>query len=219
MLPRRAPRAGLREQTEMLDNAGARTLHIGCGPSSKDGDVGIDILDGPAVDIVHDLNRFPWPIDDEQFDVILCKDVLEHLIDIPGVLREISRVARDGATIHISVPTGSSPDLFTDPTHIRGFGHRSFDYFDPDKELYSYGYSDLRIRVESFEFVSLEGRAMRWPDRLMTIIANRFPQFYEFRLCHLYPMRTLHFVLRVEKSSPNASRATGPQPGRSSCTS
>jgi len=193
----------------MRDRAGERILHIGCGPNSKDGDVGIDILEGPAVDIVHDLNLFPWPIDDDEFDVVLCKDVLEHLLDIPQTLREISRVARDGATIHISVPTGTSPDLFTDPTHIRGFGFRSFDYFDPDKPLYSYGYSDLRIRVESFEFVSIEGRLLRLPDKVMTAVANRFPKHYELRLCHLYPMRTLRFVLRVDKQGPGVPSGNG----------
>jgi SAM-dependent methyltransferase len=176
-----------------------RTLHIGCGPNTKEGDIGIDILSGPAVDVVHDLNVVPWPLDDDQFDEVICKDVLEHLIDIPNTMREIHRVSRHDAIVRVSVPTGSSPDLFTDPTHIRGFGYQSFDYFDPDKELYRYGYTQLNFRVVSFEFVSLEGRMMKIPDRIMCAVANRFSQFYEFRLCHLYPMRVLRFVLRVDK--------------------
>jgi SAM-dependent methyltransferase len=192
----------------MMGTGGGRSLHVGCGPSAKEGDVGIDILAGPAVDIVHDLNVVPWPLDDDQFGSVICKDILEHLEDIPAVMGEIHRVSRDGARVFISVPTGSSPDLFTDPTHIRGFGSRSFDYFDPDKELYGYGYTDMRIHVESFEFVSLDGRAMKLPDKLMTVIANRFPRFYEFRLCHVYPMRTLRFVLRVDKSMALADHAS-----------
>jgi SAM-dependent methyltransferase len=135
----------------VIDTAGRRSLHVGCGPWAKDGDVGIDILAGPAVDIVHDLNRVPWPLDDDDFGVVICNDVLEHLIDIPAVISEIHRVSRDGALVFIKVPTGTSPDLFTDPTHIRGFGYRSFDYWDPDNDYYDYGYTDLRIHVESFE--------------------------------------------------------------------
>jgi SAM-dependent methyltransferase len=194
----------------VIDRAGRRSLHVGCGPWAKDGDVGIDILAGPAVDIVHDLNRVPWPLDDDEFGVVICNDVLEHLIDIPAVLGEIHRVSRDGAIVLIKVPTGTSPDLFTDPTHIRGFGYRSFDYWDPDKDYYDYGYTDLRIHVESFEFVPLGGGRMRIPDKLMGKVANRFPHIYEFRLCHLYPMRALQFVLRVEKSdaAPSAMRLT-----------
>jgi hypothetical protein len=183
---------------------GGRSLHVGCGPSAKEGDVGIDILAGPAVDVVHDLNVVPWPVADDQFSMIICKDVLEHLVNIPAVMGEIHRVACDGARVVITVPTGASPDLFTDPTHIRGFGFRSFDYFDPNKELYDYGYTDMRVHVESFEFVSLDGRAMKLPDKTMTVIANRFPRFYESRLCHMYPMRTLRFVLRVDKSPRTA---------------
>jgi hypothetical protein len=132
------------------------------------------------------------------------------LTDIPAVIREIHRVSRDGALVFIEVPTGTSPDLFTDPTHIRGFGYRSFDYWDPDKDYYRYGYTDLRLRVESFEFVPLGGGRMRLPDKVMGMFANRFPRIYEFRLCHLYPMRALHFVLRVDKSdrAPSAMRLT-----------
>jgi len=175
-------------------------LHLGCGPSAKEGDVGIDLLGGPAVDIVHDLNVVPWPVDDEQFSLVICKDVLEHLGDIPAVMGEIYRVSRDGARVLISVPTGTSPYLFTDPTHIRGFGYRSFDYFDPDKPFYGYGYTDLRIYVESFEFVGLDGHKLKLLDKAMTVVANRFPLFYEYRLCHVYPMGLLRFVLRVDKA-------------------
>src|SRR5215216_3901576 len=93
-----------------------RSLHIGCGPHEKMADVGIDILAGPAVDIVHDLNEIPWPLAEESFDLILCYDVLEHLNDIVATMEEIYRVARNEALIKIHVPTGTSPDLLIDPT-------------------------------------------------------------------------------------------------------
>jgi SAM-dependent methyltransferase len=179
------------------------TLHLGCGPTSKCGDVGVDVLAGPAVDVVHDLNAIPWPLGDDSFDAVLCHDVLEHLADIPGVMREVYRICRDGATVDIHVPSPSSPDLFTDPTHLRGFGHASFDYFDPTKPLYGYGYtSDIKFHVRSFEYESQGGRAFRYTDRLMSAFANRFPATYERRLLYVYPMRAIRFVLTVDKPAP-----------------
>jgi SAM-dependent methyltransferase len=180
----------------------ARSLHVGCGPTSKDGDVGIDILPGPAVDVVHDLDRFPWPLGDDSFERVICKDVLEHLANIPTVLAEIARVCTDGAVVDVQVPTGTSPDVYVDPTHRRGFSYRSFDYFDPCKPYYRYGYSAVRLHVESFEFVPQPGRLFGPLDRLVAKVANAHPAFYEDRLSSFYPLKALRFRLVVSK--PNA---------------
>lgn len=182
-----------------LATEAGRSLHIGCGPNYKDADVGIDLLPGPAVDIVHDLEETPWPMTDNEFDLIICKDVLEHLTNIPATMKEIHRIARDGAKVQIQVPSGTSPDVFTDPTHIRGFSFQSFDYFDSEKPKYAYGYSDIDVRVTSFEFVGLNTRPMRWLDQVLAKFANRHPGFYESRLCQLFPMRALRFELTVRK--------------------
>ena len=79
-------------------------LDIGCGQSKTPGAVGIDILPAPGVDIVHDLNRLPWPLEPNRFDAIICSHVLEHLLDLVGVLNEIHRVSRNGARVKIITP-------------------------------------------------------------------------------------------------------------------
>jgi SAM-dependent methyltransferase len=178
---------------------GGRTLHIGCGPTSKRGDVGIDVLPGPAVDIVHDLDEFPWPVEDNSFRVVICEDVLEHLRDIPRVMEEIYRVSVDGGVIEIKVPSGTSSDVFIDPTHLRGFSFRSFDYFDPSKAYYAYGYSKIALHLEQWEFLPQPGRVMGAIDRVIAKLANKRPAFYEDRLSHIYPMRALRVRLSVSK--------------------
>ena len=180
--------------------AGGSVLHIGCGPTSKRGDVGIDILPGPAVDIVHDLNDVPWPVAADSFDAVICEDVLEHLRDIPAIMAEIYRVSADGAVIEIKVPSGTSSDVFIDPTHLRGFSFRSFDYFDPSKEYYAYGYAKIDLRVDSWQFVPRPGRMFRPLDRLMAAVANRWPELYEDRLSHVFPMRALQMRLVARKT-------------------
>jgi SAM-dependent methyltransferase len=176
------------------------SLHLGCGPASKDGDVGVDLLPGPAVDVVHDLNVFPWPLPDSTYDYVLCKDVLEHLTNIVRVMEEIWRVSVNGARIDIQVPAAGSMDFFTDPTHIRAFGATSFDYFDPDRPSFSYGYSTARFKVEFARYVSHEGETFRVPDALAEKFANRFTEFYERRLIYIYPMRTLRIRIHAIKN-------------------
>lgn len=181
-----------------------RTLHIGCGPNSKEGDVGIDILAGPAVDHVHDLNVTPWPVGDSEFDAVIAVDVLEHLDNIPPVMAELYRVCCDGATIRVQVPSSTSPDVAIDSTHRRGFSYQTFEYFDSTKPLYRFGYlPGVDIRIDKARFVSLRGDdgppGLRRPDRLVERVANRWPIEYEARLCHIWPMRALKFELRVVK--------------------
>lgn len=175
------------------------SLHLGCGPRAKIGDVGVDIIPGPAVDIVHDLDAFPWPLPSDTYDRILCKDVLEHLRNIPKVMEEIHRVAINHARVLIQVPTGSSRDLFTDPTHIRGFSYESFGYFDPASRLHNYSYSGASFTVRSFRFFGYGYRHLKRVDGYVARFANRRPELYESRLSYIWPLRGLRFVLEVIK--------------------
>lgn len=45
-------------------------LDIGCGTNKKDSFLGVDILELPGVDIVHDLNSFPYPFSNNEIDEI-----------------------------------------------------------------------------------------------------------------------------------------------------
>lgn len=53
-------------------------------------------------DIVADLAALPVP--DRQFDLVLCTEVLEHVLDPAAVLTEIHRVTAIGGLVVITVP-------------------------------------------------------------------------------------------------------------------
>ncbi len=52
---------------------------IGCGANKIKGFIGVDIRPLPGVDIVADLERYPWPIPSESASLVLCSHVLEHI--------------------------------------------------------------------------------------------------------------------------------------------
>nr|WP_319540024.1 methyltransferase domain-containing protein [uncultured Methanospirillum sp.] len=106
-------------------------LNIGCGTDIKDGWINLDGKNLPGVDIVHDLEVFPWPFVDNQFDEIYMKDVLEHLPNTIQTLEEIYRITKLHGKIFIAVPYWNSWEAITDPTHIKHFNEYSFDFFDP----------------------------------------------------------------------------------------
>jgi SAM-dependent methyltransferase len=65
--------------------------------------VGIDMLDGPGVDRVIDLEE-PLPDDLGQFDHVECMSVLEHSRRPWLMAANIERLMAPGATLFVSVP-------------------------------------------------------------------------------------------------------------------
>jgi len=59
-----------------------------------------------------DLNK-PFPIKSGSFDVVLANQVIEHLCDTDGFIKEIYRVLRQGGYAIISTPNlASFPEIF-----------------------------------------------------------------------------------------------------------
>lgn len=73
-----------------------KTLDIGCGKSSYTkyfpNRVGIDVVYNEGVDIVGDVHNLPF--EDDTFDVILCTEVLEHLMQPQRAIDEMRRVLK-----------------------------------------------------------------------------------------------------------------------------
>jgi hypothetical protein len=92
-------------------------LDIGGGPA-REGWTTIDI--NPESDIVHDLNKYPWPVKDNSCDSMLMSHILEHLDNPLKAMHEAYRIARNGAIMEIRVPWWKT-DMFSDPVHIRWF--------------------------------------------------------------------------------------------------
>jgi SAM-dependent methyltransferase len=65
--------------------------------------VGLDMLPGPGVDLVHDLEK-PLPADVGKFDHIECCSVLEHSRRPWDLAANLQRAMRPAATLHISAP-------------------------------------------------------------------------------------------------------------------
>jgi SAM-dependent methyltransferase len=180
---------------------GKKALDVGCGSRKLPGAVGIDILRMPEVDIVYDLSTFPWPLGENEFDVIFMSHCLEHMEDLLKTLAEIHRISRRGAHIIIQVPYFRSTDAYTDPTHRHFFTSHSLDYFCEGERISDdCGASYVPFRFRKLGFWYGSPRGSRNPvRRLLTPFMRRYPQFYEQYLSLLVPVAHITWELEVIK--------------------
>lgn len=94
-------------------------LNLGCGGFKKVGFVNVDWQPLVKPDVLHDLNNFPYPFEDNMFDVVEANHVLEHMDKVFLVMKEIHRILRPGGRLLLKVPHFSRG--FTHAEHSHGF--------------------------------------------------------------------------------------------------
>lgn len=74
-------RKGNAEKLKKLLKQKNKGVHIdlGCGANKVEGFIGVDNRALPGVDIVMDMELFPWPIPDECASLVVSSHVLEHI--------------------------------------------------------------------------------------------------------------------------------------------
>lgn len=172
-----------------------KILDVGCGKTKVPGAVGIDFNGNLDADFVHDLNVFPYPFNDNEFDEVHIRSTL-FLLDNPvRVMEEIYRICKVGADIVVVQPYFRSVWNFVDPW-IKNFGTvHSFSFYDPDDPIcMRYEYSSARFKTIKIKFN--EGLTKRWLTRLVMAFANSYPRKYELYLSHLYPLDLISYELK-----------------------
>lgn len=176
-----------------------KTLDVGCGTKKKEGAIGIDFNTQTDADVIHNLEVFPYPFTDNEFDKIYCDNVIEHLNDVIKTMEELWRISKPGGDIEIVVPYFRSKYAAIDPTHKHYFTIDSFSYFNPNHHFFQrYKYSDKKMKVENVRFdVGFEHKSFLM--RRFVKFCNRHTQFYEGYLSTFIPLNSLTFNLRVIK--------------------
>lgn len=181
----------------------AKILVLGCGKkgySSSQGDtiITVDINEHVGADVIHNLDVFPYPFQDNEFDVVHMDNVLEHLDNIVKVIEELHRITKSGADVTIIVPYFRSIWACLDPTHRHFFTVDTLSYFDQDHMYHHrYAYSPVKFSMERKEFN--ENIDKSWFRRLVLPFANKWPNFYETYFSHLYPMEDLTYHMKTVK--------------------
>lgn len=118
-----------------LSRSSGIRLDIACGNNKQKGFFGIDAQDLPGVDLVYDLNQYPWPLPDESVVTAVSSHYVEHINPADGgflkFMDEVWRILVPEGNLAISTPYGGSSRYWQDPTHCNGCNEHTWLYFDP----------------------------------------------------------------------------------------
>ena len=149
-------------------------LNLGSGGIQIDGFVSCDYDPLAKPDYCFNLETDPFPFENNTVEVVVAHHVFEHLGEgYFHCLKEIYRVCKHGAIIHVRVPHHRHDYFFDDPTHRRPItvgGLRLFsknynklckeqgaassrlgDYFDVDFEIVEFSHQPMAQYREHFE--------------------------------------------------------------------
>ena len=115
-------------------------LDLGCRDRKERNFVGMDWRAREGVDIVHDLEDFPYPLDDETCLTIKAAHLVEHIKPWLFIrwMDEMWRLLVPNGQICISAPYAYSMGMMQDPTHCTNITDKTWQYFDPDYVSYKH---------------------------------------------------------------------------------
>lgn len=162
-----------------------KILDVGCGNNKIKGAIGIDIDPNSKAEIIHDLDTFPWPVEDNTFDTVFCKHIFEHLKNPERAIKEVCRIIRRGGRIIIEVPHFSSHTAYTN------FYHRYFFTYELMNKLVDLiKYKPIIKQItfyKTFRFLGIQ------------FLASKFPRNYERFWTYIFPAENVYFELEVVK--------------------
>lgn len=110
-------------------------IDVGCGENKQKGFVGIDMQKLKGVDIVHNLEKYPYPLPDECASLAVASHLVEHInpadFGFINFMNEIWRILKFGGEFMIATPYAGSSGYWQDPTHVNPCSEATFFYFDP----------------------------------------------------------------------------------------
>jgi predicted SAM-dependent methyltransferase len=172
-----------------------KKLNLGCGKDYRKGWVNTDSNKNIKADSYFDMEK-KFPFKDNSFDYIFTCHSLEHLHNLIGCMKEIKRVSKNGAIIDIRVPHALSIAAYQDPTYVRFFTYKTFDYFGEDgDEHYENTFPKFKIISKRLSYTA-EYKIL---NAIVNPFINLFPVLYERVLGWILPCGELRVRLKVTK--------------------
>ena len=173
-----------------------KKLNVGCGRDIKKGYINLDRLPIKGIDIVHDLNKYPWPFKNNTFNFIYCRHMLEHLEDAEKALKEMCRILKDKGRIEIIIPHFTSSGAFEDLSHKHFFSYNTFDIYSlPNNTRFDYYYDYNGYSLYTQYKKIIFGKKYQVWNWIFEPLVNILPRIYENSFLRSFPAMELKVIL------------------------
>ena len=185
-----------------------KKLNLGSGDKRIPGFLNVDKFDTFKPDIVHDLEKFPYPFLDNEIEEIKLIHVLEHIGQTPdifiNIMKELYRISCDQANIHISVPHPRHDDFLADPTHVRPITTLGLSLFDLDlnKQWQKIGAANTPLAIiHNVNFKIIKNEIILDPKYLKLLDENKISNNELNEIIERYNnvVKQTNYILRVVK--------------------
>lgn len=171
-------------------------LNLGCGLDKRREYLNCDKSKLVNPDRVIDLEK-KLPFKNDSVDEILANHVLEHIVNFIPLMYELIRICKSGAIIKVKTPFYSAWGQFNDPTHVRFFSPKTFDYFnkgtyshqvDSDKDL-------LKVKKVKINFAIGRAKVL---NSIFNPLINLHQDFYCRFFAWILPASEIEYELIVK---------------------
>ncbi|MBL7157321.1 MAG: methyltransferase domain-containing protein [Candidatus Omnitrophica bacterium] len=159
-----------------------KILDIGCGNNKIKDAIGLDIDEKTRADIIWDLNKYPYPIEDNKFDKVYAKHIIEHVDDSIEFMKEVYRITKPNGICFIETPHFSCYVAYSEPQH-----KRYFSYFMIDEILKKVPFKIIKREITFYKTFRLFG---------IKYLANKYPRDYERFWTYLFPAENVTMLLK-----------------------
>jgi ubiquinone/menaquinone biosynthesis C-methylase UbiE len=198
---------------DLLESRDKIIIELGCGPSKKNGVIGIDVFPLDGVDIVADLENGLNFIPDNTVDELLSVHFLEHISNLELLIKEIYRVLKPDGVHNVIVPHFSNPHYYSDLTHKKFFGLYTFDYYATDtsklKRAVPGFYNDFKFVIQKRKLVFksqffIRNLIKKWIFTKVFNVNIFMQELYEECFTGLFPCSEIQFIMKPQKQTPDA---------------
>jgi ubiquinone/menaquinone biosynthesis C-methylase UbiE len=149
-----------------------KRLQLGCGKKPLTDYINHDLVNYEWVDVKHNLDIYPWPFEDNQFEEVYANSVIEHVEDLLACFGELHRILKPNGIFKGGVPWYNYGGAFGDPTHKQFFTKTTFDYLKSTSE-YSYTETTGVWEINKLEFTPTKyGRIFPFKQKLLPKIGG-----------------------------------------------
>lgn len=165
-------------------------INFGCGQKREAGYVNVDKFGD--CDIFLDLNKFPYPFNDNTASEIKMMDILEHLTQPMDSIIECYRILKNDGKLIISVPYMNSISEGCKIDHKKGFmaiAFKDLKQTNTDNKNKEVVFKEINVKI-------IFPKGVHIINYFLEPFANLFQDFYENSILRiLFPARQLYIEL------------------------